>query len=129
VKIDLVYERAEQWFPEKPEIEGILVDPPQEILANKLCTLLSRGEIRDLVDVCALERRGFKVEEAFPAAMKKDGGLTPAMLAEILDQWRIGSDARIPGDIPARELDVYRRNLVGRLRRMAFPGGGGPSPG
>jgi hypothetical protein len=45
-----------------------------EILANKLCTLLSRSELRDLVDMYALERAGFRVEHAPPLAEKKDAG-------------------------------------------------------
>jgi hypothetical protein len=64
----------------------VRVDPPEEILANKLCTLLSRSELRDLVDVYALEQAGFRVEDALPLAEKKDGGLTPAQLAWVLSQ-------------------------------------------
>ncbi len=45
VVIDLVRERVQQMVPEKPVISGIRVDPPEEILANKLCTLLERAEI------------------------------------------------------------------------------------
>lgn len=51
VVVDLVRERVPQLVSEKPIIDGIRVDPPEEILANKLCTLLSRSELRDLVDV------------------------------------------------------------------------------
>jgi predicted nucleotidyltransferase len=46
IVIDLVREYAAQALPEKPVINGIRVDPPQEILANKLCALLSRSEIQ-----------------------------------------------------------------------------------
>lgn len=41
--------------PDKPVIAGIRVDPAEEIMANKLCTLLARAEVRDLVDLRALE--------------------------------------------------------------------------
>lgn len=60
--VDLVLERAVQVCPEKPEREGVRVDPPEEILANKLTTLVGRTEERDLVDVLFLERAGYKVE-------------------------------------------------------------------
>ena len=122
VKVDLVFEPVAQWFPRKREIDGILVDPPEEILANKLCTLLSRAEVRDLVDVLALERAGFRIEDALPAAMRKDGGLTPAQLAAVLSEWRLGVDAQLPGGVSVAELDAYRRELIPRLTRMAFPG-------
>jgi predicted nucleotidyltransferase component of viral defense system len=122
VKVDLVFEPVAQWFPHKREIDGVLVDPPEEILANKLCTLLSRAEVRDLVDVLALERAGFRIEDALPAAMQKDGGLTPAQLAAVLSEWRLGADAALPGGVSVAELDAYRRELIPRLTRMAFPG-------
>lgn len=63
VLIDLVRDRAPQIVVEKPELGGIRVDPPEEILINKLCALLSRAEVRDLVDVLALEKAGYSVEE------------------------------------------------------------------
>lgn len=121
VKVELVVETAFQWRPEKREVDGILVDPPEEILANKLCTLLSRAEIRDLVDVFALERAGFRMEDALSAAIQKDGGLTPAQLAAVLSEWRLGADAQVPGGVSVAELDAYRTELIQRLTRLAFP--------
>lgn len=62
--VDLVREYVFQIEREKPIINGIRVDSPEEILANKLCALLSRSEIRDLVDVRELENAGFSLENA-----------------------------------------------------------------
>jgi hypothetical protein len=59
----------------------IVVDPADEILANKLTALVGRAEERDLIDVMFLERAGYPVEAALPAALAKDGGCTPATLA------------------------------------------------
>lgn len=73
VVVDLVHDRAPQGPLPKQVVGAIRVDPPQEILANKLCALLSRSELRDLVDVFALERAGFAVEDALPLAQRKDG--------------------------------------------------------
>jgi predicted nucleotidyltransferase component of viral defense system len=119
--VDLVRDSAPQIFPDKPVIGGIRIDPPEEILANKLCTLLSRAEIRDLVDVRALEWKGFSIEHAFPRAMQKDGGLTPGQLAWVLSEVRIGEDASPPGDISASDLREYLEDLRHRLAKMAFP--------
>jgi hypothetical protein len=80
----------------------VAVDPPDEILANKLCTLLSRAEIRDLVDVRALERAGYAVETSLDDAARKDAGLTPGQLAWVLSEIEIGEDAEPPG-VSARE--------------------------
>jgi aryl-alcohol dehydrogenase-like predicted oxidoreductase len=90
-------------------------------MANKLCTLLSRAEIRDLVDVRALEEAGFSVEEALPAAQMKDGGLTPGQLAWVLSQVEIGEDAAIPGGLSPADLREYLLGLEKRLARLAFP--------
>lgn len=121
VVVDLVLDLAPQIFKDKPLVGTIRVDPPQEILANKLCTLLSRAEIRDLVDVRALESAGYSVEEHLPLAQRKDGGLTPAQLAWVLSQIEIGEDAALPGDVTATELREYLEDLKNRLAGRAFP--------
>lgn len=97
VIVDLVIEHAEQVRPEKPAHGSVRVDPAEEILANKLCALLGRAEIRDLVDVRALEGLGLSLTDALTAAERKDGGLTPAQLAWVLSQIAIGDDADLPG--------------------------------
>jgi len=122
VVIDLVRERVAQMVPEKPVVSGIRVDPPEEILANKLCALLSRSEIRDLVDVRALEMAGYRVEDALPAATLKDTGLTPAQLSWVLSQIELGDDLIPPGGVSTEELRRYLADLIARLARLAFPG-------
>ena len=55
VVIDLLRDRVTQLVADKDKavINGIRIDSPEEILANKLCALLSRAEVRDLVDARA----------------------------------------------------------------------------
>jgi hypothetical protein len=53
--------------PSRPPVEaapGVMVDPPDEILANKLNALLSRWAVRDLVDVRALLQAGLDLDVA-----------------------------------------------------------------
>jgi hypothetical protein len=121
IVIDLVRERVVQLKPEKLLVNGIRLDPPEEILANKLCTLLERAEIRDLVDVRALEAAGYHVEAALPAAALKDAGLTPAQLSWVLDQIELGDDLVPPGGVSTQELRRYLADLIARLARLAFP--------
>lgn len=83
IVVDLIREYVFQISPEKSVINGIRIDSPEEILANKLCALLSRSEVRDLVDVRELERAGFNLESMVAAARQKDTGLTAAQLAWI----------------------------------------------
>ncbi len=122
IVVDLVRERVGQIVPEKPVVNGIRVDPPEEILANKLCALLSRSEIRDLVDVRALELAGYHVEDALPAANLKDRGLTPAQLGWILSQIEMGDDLIPPGGVTVEELRRYLADLITRLTSLAYPG-------
>jgi len=121
VIVDLVIEHTEQARPEKPAHGSVRVDPAEEILANKLCALLGRAEIRDLVDVRALEGLGLSLSDALAAGERKDGGLTPAQLAWVLSQITIGEDADLPGGVGPGELREYLDGLVDRLARLAHP--------
>ena len=121
IVVDLVREYVFQIKTEKPLINGIRIDSPEEILANKLCALLSRSEIRDLVDVRELENAGFSLENALQAAAKKDSGLTPAQLAWVLNQIKFGDDLRPPGNLSLSELRSYLNDLNDRLKRLAVP--------
>ncbi len=122
VIVDLVHDATPQGAGPKLEISGIRVDPPLEVLANKLCALLARAEIRDLVDARALEQSGESIEEALRIASRKDAGLTPAQLAWVLSEIRIGDDARVPGGATGDELRAYLADVTARLSRMGFPG-------
>ncbi len=121
IVVDLVREYVFQISPEKPTINGIRIDSPEEILANKLCALLSRSEIRDLVDVRELEKAGFNLENALSVARQKDTGLTPAQLAWVLNQIKFGDDLIPPGNVLVIELRNYLDDLISRLNRLAFP--------
>jgi hypothetical protein len=120
IKIDLVQD-AQQLLP-KVVLDGITIDSAEEITANKLTTLLSRSEIRDLVDLRELEAAGHTMESALPRAAEKDRGLTPGQLLEVLSEIRIGPDAEIPGGGAAEDLRRYLEDLIDRLARLAFPG-------
>lgn len=121
IVVDLVQEYVFQVDIKKRTIGGVRVDTPDEILANKLCALLSRSEVRDLVDVRALELAGYSIETAIEAAQKKDSGLTPAQLAWVLSEIRLGDDLIPPGDVSVTDLRGYLRDLQVRLAAMAFP--------
>lgn len=121
VVIDLVREYVFQIDREKQSIGAIRIDTPEEILANKLCALLSRSEVRDLVDVRALELAGNSIESAVDAASKKDTGFTPAQLAWVLSEVTLGDDLVPPGSVSVAQLRDYLDDLKTRLVAMAFP--------
>ena len=122
VVVDLVRERVKQISATKREVEGVLIDPPEEILANKLTALVGRQEERDLVDLYCLEQHGLRIEDALDAALAKDGGCTPATLAWFLSETVIDDTVNLPGRIAPTVLRAYVTDLVKRLRRRAAPG-------
>lgn len=121
IAVDLVRDSSPQGSPEKASLGAIRMDPPEEILANKLCTLVSRAEIRDVVDALELERAGYRAEMALPLAMRKDGGLTPAQLAWVLSEVQVPDAVGIPGSRTAQEVRAYLKDLIERLTRLARP--------
>ncbi len=87
----------------------IQVDTAHELLVNKLTTLLSRSELRDLIDVHALVSRGGDLERALVEAPLKDGGFSGPTVAWLLGQLpleRLSATA---------ELVVFRDWLVRHL--------------
>jgi hypothetical protein len=118
--VDLVIDRAPSVEPSKAAFGAVKVDTLREIAANKICTLLSRSEIMDLVDLEALMNAGVNLEQAFVDARKKEAGAAPATLAWVLDQVSIGSDAVLPGGVEPEQLLKFRDTLTERLRAMAF---------
>jgi hypothetical protein len=118
VVVDLVRDRVPQLRP-KVDRGGLLTDSTEEIVANKICTMVSRSEIRDLVDLYFLERAGFQVESFLSDAMKKDGGVTPATIAWILSGLKVPDT--LPEGLAAETLRGFVRDLEARMRRLSVP--------
>src|ERR1044071_6075509 len=132
VVVDLVKDMTWQLHPEKLERDHIVVDPADEILANKLHTIRTvltrrRGQIfgppeeRDLVDVMLLERLGHSVEAALPVALAKNGGCTPATLLGLLSEVKIPDGIELPAGVAPAALRTYLADLLRRLRVLAPP--------
>jgi hypothetical protein len=119
--VDLVKDVSAQLHPDKLERDRIVVDPADEILANKLTAIVGRAEKRDLIDVMLLERAGYSIEAALPAALAKDGGCTPATLAWLLSEVKIPDGIELPAGVPPAELRTYLAELIRRLLVLAAP--------
>jgi predicted nucleotidyltransferase component of viral defense system len=117
--VDLVRDEVPQVL-DKVAFGSIIVDSLEEILANKLCALLSRTEVRDLVDVVTIAAAGHDPVAAMSLAQRKDAGATPAQLAWVLSTFPIPEDALVHGF--AREpLIAFRDRFVQQLAACAFP--------
>ncbi len=95
----------------------ILVDSPRSILAEKLCALLERSELRDLIDVDALTKSGESLDLAIADAPRRDSGFSPLTLAWVLRDFDVYGLARAAdvNETDAAGLDAYRRELIDRL--------------
>ena len=118
--IDLVIDRAPMVDPDKASFGDVRVDTLREIAANKICTLLSRSEVKDLVDLQVLVTAGIDLRQAFADAEKKEAGAEPATLAWILDELRIAPDAPLPGGADVAALEEFRQSFAKQLRALAF---------
>ena len=116
--VDIVVDLSPQVDPEKQWIDNIQVDTLHEIMLNKITTLISRCEVKDIVDLYFLEKEGFVVEDCFEDAQLKDGGLDPSMISLILDSLRI---TELPGYMikPLTIVDL-RDYVIGLKHRMAL---------
>jgi len=101
----------------------ILVETPHQLLVNKLCALLSRSELRDLVDVRELLTSGEDLERALRDCPRQDAGFSPLTFGwsmRGLQIERLGTALGV-GQVEIRALEQFRDDLVDRVVAAAFP--------
>ncbi len=118
--VDLVIDRAPVIDEDKPVRDGVRIDSLREIAANKLCAVIGRAEIKDLVDLEVLLRHGIDLRGAVLDAETKDAGADPATIAWVVSQIKIGPGALLPGSTDPAALERFRAELVDRLQALAF---------
>lgn len=101
----------------------ILVDTPHQLLVNKLCALLSRSELRDVIDVRELLRQGGDLERALEDCPRQDAGFSPLTFGWSMRGLAVGRLAAALGwasqDIA--ELERFRDELVDRVVAASRP--------
>lgn len=111
--------------PSLHRVEGveIAVDGLHDIFVNKLCTPLSRSELRDLIDVHALLGAGADLGRAAADAPRKDAGFSPITLAWVLERYPLAKLAAALGHDreTVAELDAFRRELSVQLLDLVRP--------
>lgn len=117
--VDLVLDRAPMIDSTKREVGAIRLDTLRELAANKVCALIGRSEVRDLVDLRVLLGSGIELESALRDAATKEAGADPATLAWTLSQLALDPQAKLPGGVSAVELDAFRLELIAQLTRLA----------
>jgi hypothetical protein len=102
---------------------SILVETPHQLLVNKLCALLSRSELRDLVDVRELLQRSGDLQRALEDCPRQDAGFSPLTFSWSVRGLRIDRLAAALG-WAAEEIAViarFRDELVDRVVATARP--------
>ena len=120
--IDVVVDRAPQVDARKASVDGIRVDTLREILANKLSTLVSRSELKDLVDLYFLGMCGYDLLAAIPDARAKDAGWEPAVVSMLLDEMHVEVPPEwLIREVSVAELEAFIRKLRLGLAERALP--------
>ena len=123
--VDIVHESVPQIVPlkEKPLRDGVRVDSMEDLVPNKLCAVLGRSEVKDLVDLYFLSESGLDVLGHLEAAHVKDGGMEPATLAFVLQQMPTDPGGLLLlRQVDTDTLAAFRDGLVARLLKLAWPG-------
>jgi predicted nucleotidyltransferase component of viral defense system len=122
VIVDFVREVVPQISGEKNLFDGMVVDTLDDITANKICTVISRAEIKDYIDLYFLGKAGYAIENYIPLAQRKDAGVSQAMVAYILSEVRL---LKVPDYMIARisieDVQEYFRSLARKLAVESFP--------
>jgi len=120
--IDFVMEKVPQHDELKCRFGDIIVDTLSEIGINKMCMLISRSEIKDIIDLYYLEQSGFKIEDHIEDAKRKEGGFDPAVISHILSTLEINSiPLYLKKPLQVQELKLYIENLRKRMAEISYP--------
>lgn len=108
-----------------PGRETIRVDTQHEILVNKLCALVQRSELRDLVNVYELLSHGEDLRRGLTDAPKKDTGFSPLTLAWLLKDLSIEAIGRAEGWPEDRITEIvrFREEAIANLGDLSRPEG------
>jgi Nucleotidyl transferase AbiEii toxin, Type IV TA system len=114
IELDLVADPTPSIEPPDEPRPGVRVETMRSLLAQKLCALLSRTELRDLEDIGALVNAGADLRRGLEDAAQLDGGFSPPTLAWLLQSFPI--ERAVEEGRDGARLDAIRHLLLERLR-------------
>jgi predicted nucleotidyltransferase component of viral defense system len=120
--VDVIFEPMQQIVPaeQKPLVGSVHVDSLADLVVNKICAVIHRSDVKDLVDLFFLQRAGEDLLSYLSAAQKKEGGVSEASLAYSLQETPT-DPSRLFMRKPVSEGDLksFRDQLVDDLVRRA----------
>jgi Nucleotidyl transferase AbiEii toxin, Type IV TA system len=121
--IDFVVEKVPQLNEDKCHFGDIVVDTLAEIGVNKMCMLISRSELKDVIDLYFLEQAGFRIEDHVDDAKRKEGGFDPAVISHMLSMMEMDSiPFYLKKPLEINELKLFVEDLRKRMAEIAWPG-------
>ena len=122
VIVDFVREVVPQVSKDKNNFDGIVVDTLEEITVNKICTVIGRAEIKDYIDLYFLARAGYPLENYIELAQRKDAGVSQAMLAYLLSEFKLSTvPSYMIAPISLEDVREYFQSLAKKLAVDSFP--------
>ena len=120
--VDFVIEPVAQIDATKNRFGSITVDTLNEIGINKMCMLLSRSELKDIIDLYFLEEAGFKIEDHLADAKLKEGGFDPVAISYLLATLKIDSlPAYLAKPLQIEQINAFIDSLRKRMAEISFP--------
>jgi hypothetical protein len=97
---------------------------PADAVANKICAIFGRAEVRDYVDVCGvLEDGRYSGDELLRMAADHDPGFDPMIFADALRAVRrLSESAFEPYKLSAEQIDTLRTRLLAWADEIAPSG-------
>lgn len=110
------YDITEQFNKIKNRFDNIIVDTLEDILINKICAILGRSEIKDLIDLYFIAQEGYDILKYIPYAQKKNGGLEKEVLAYCLNNIKIDFDDKMMiKKVTIEQLNTFKEDLLKKL--------------
>ncbi len=120
--LDFVLESVPQIDINKNKFGDIIVDTLKEIMLNKICTLVSRCETKDLIDLYFLKNKGYTIDSYFEEAKHKEAGLDPAMISYLLADIEIDEIPEyVHGNFDLVDFKNFIEELRESLAKLSFP--------
>jgi Nucleotidyl transferase AbiEii toxin, Type IV TA system len=120
LELDLVCEFAPQLIGQKSLQEGILIDPLDEIAANKVCALVGRSEVRDLWDLHQLTLIGYDLDTLIDQAGHKDGGVDSESVLYVLSGLNWDALQRAADRVKISDFEAVRKFFRRETERLAL---------
>jgi len=106
LRLDWTTDSAFRFFPVQPDEDFGYCLHPADLATNKVLALAGRTEIRDFLDILALDQSYLSLGAIMWAACGKDQGFTPTLLLDQTSRHSRFQESDLKGENLARPVDL-----------------------